>query len=98
MSIIVLFGSRAKNTHKPGSGIDLAIDVEHAIKLHEIARLRATLENLPIKRYLETIRHIDDIKSPKKVFRAAVKAELFSEQEGAVCLNMANGRNETSHT
>lgn len=45
---IILFGSRAQGTHKPGSDIDIAIDIGEPIKLHEMARARITLENLYI--------------------------------------------------
>lgn len=45
---MVLFGSRARRTNRPGSDVDLAIDNGAPIKLREMARTRVTLENLPI--------------------------------------------------
>ncbi len=45
---VILFGSRARGTNKPGSDIDLALDIGEPIKLREMARTRVTLENLPI--------------------------------------------------
>ena len=45
---IILFGSRAKGTHKSGADIDIAIDVGRSLKLRELSRTRATLENLSI--------------------------------------------------
>lgn len=45
---VMLFGSRARGTHKAGSDIDLALDIGQPIKLHNMARIRVTLENLPI--------------------------------------------------
>lgn len=45
---VMLFGSRARGTNKPGSDIDLAIDIGEPIKLREMTRMRVTLENLPI--------------------------------------------------
>jgi len=45
---VILFGSRAQGTYKPGSDIDIAIDIGEPIKLHEMARTRITLENLSV--------------------------------------------------
>lgn len=45
---VILFGSRARGTNRPGSDVDLAIDNGTAIPLGEMARARVTLENLPI--------------------------------------------------
>lgn len=45
---VILFGSRARGTNKPGSDVDLALDSGVPLKLSEIARARVTLENLPI--------------------------------------------------
>ena len=45
---VILFGSRARGTHKQGSDIDLALDIREPIKLREMARIRVTLANLPI--------------------------------------------------
>lgn len=45
---VVLFGSRARGTNNPGADIDIAIDAGRSLKLREISRIRATLENLPI--------------------------------------------------
>jgi predicted nucleotidyltransferase len=45
---VILFGSRARGTHKPASDIDLAVDTGKPVKLREVARARVTLEHLPI--------------------------------------------------
>lgn len=45
---IILFGSRAKGTNKPGADIDVAIDIGRPLKLRELSRMKATFENLPI--------------------------------------------------
>lgn len=45
---VILFGSRARGNNKAGSDVDLAIDIGMPIKLHEMARTRKTLENLPL--------------------------------------------------
>lgn len=50
-----------------------------------------------LKKYLEFVHHIQDINSPKKVFRACVKAEIVLPDEGDIFLDMADDRNETSH-
>ncbi len=51
-----------------------------------------------LKRYLEQRYMLDDISSPKKVFRACVKMEIYSTQIGDIFIDMADDRNETSHT
>lgn len=45
---VVLFGSRARGSHKPGSDIDVAIDIGEPVLLSEMARIRVTLENIPL--------------------------------------------------
>ena len=45
---VIIFGSRARGTNRPGSDVDLAIDIGAPIKLSEMARTRVTLTNLPI--------------------------------------------------
>ena len=45
---VILFGSRARGTHRLGSDIDLALNIGEPIKLREMSRIRVTLENLPI--------------------------------------------------
>lgn len=45
---VILFGSRARGTNSPSADVDLAIDLGHPIKLHEMARARITLENIPL--------------------------------------------------
>ncbi len=45
---VILFGSRARGTHRQGSDIDVALDIGEPIKLREMSRIRVTLENLPI--------------------------------------------------
>ena len=50
-----------------------------------------------LKQYLEIIFNIEDVNSPKKVFRTCVKFKLCSESEGEILINMADDRNETTH-
>lgn len=45
---VLLFGSRARGTNHPGSDVDLALDTGKPIKLHELFRMRKTLENIPL--------------------------------------------------
>ncbi|MFA6527394.1 MAG: nucleotidyltransferase domain-containing protein [Candidatus Babeliales bacterium] len=45
---VILFGSRARGTHKEGADIDIALDVGFPIPMHEMTRIRATMENLTI--------------------------------------------------
>jgi len=45
---IMLFGSRARRTHKEGADIDIAIDAGKAIPSYELARARVTMEHLHI--------------------------------------------------
>lgn len=51
-----------------------------------------------LKKYLERVHDIQDINSPKVVFRTSVKMKLCTEEEGVTLITMANNRNETSHT
>jgi nucleotidyltransferase substrate binding protein (TIGR01987 family) len=51
-----------------------------------------------LKKYLEKIHHVEEINSPKKVFRASVKVTLCTFEEGATLVDMADNRNETAHT
>lgn len=50
-----------------------------------------------LKLYLKTIYNIEDIHSPKAIFRECVKLKICSENEGEVLIQMAQARNETSH-
>jgi len=50
------------------------------------------------KRYLLVVFDIQDVNSPKKVFRACVKLQLYSEEEGEILIDMADDRNETTHS
>jgi uncharacterized protein len=52
---VILFGSRARGTHRPGSDIDVAIDIGEPIKLREMSRIRVTLENLPISLEIDIV-------------------------------------------
>jgi predicted nucleotidyltransferase len=45
---VILFGSRARGTNRPGSDVDLALDIGEVIPLREMARTRVTLENIPL--------------------------------------------------
>lgn len=52
---VILFGSRAVGTHRPGADIDIALDAGEPIKLREMARARITLENLPISLEIDIV-------------------------------------------
>ena len=52
---VILFGSRARGTHRPGSDIDVAIDTGEPIKLREMSRIRVTLGNLPISLEMDIV-------------------------------------------
>ena len=52
---VILFGSRARGTHKPGSDIDVALDIDEPIKLREMSRIRVTLENLPMSLEIDIV-------------------------------------------
>lgn len=52
---LILFGSRARGTNRPGSDIDLAIDTGQPIKLREMSRIRITLANLPISLEMDIV-------------------------------------------
>ena len=52
---VILFGSRARGTHRPGSDIDVALDIGEPIKLREMSRIRITLENLPISLEIDIV-------------------------------------------
>lgn len=44
---VYLFGSRARGDNKEGADIDIAVDGDKELDLHEISRARVTLNNLP---------------------------------------------------
>ncbi len=52
----VLFGSRAKGTHKPGSDIDLALYGD-ALDWREVGRLADALDDLLLPHRFSLIRH-----------------------------------------
>ena len=52
---VILFGSRARGTNAAGGDIDVAIDIGQPIKLREMTRIRATLENLPISLEIDIV-------------------------------------------
>jgi len=52
---VILFGSRARGTNRPGSDIDLALDIGEPIKLHDMSRIRVTLGNLPISLEMDIV-------------------------------------------
>ena len=45
-SKVILFGSRARRTHKPGADIDIAVEADEPIDFNEMYRARVTLEHL----------------------------------------------------
>jgi nucleotidyltransferase substrate binding protein (TIGR01987 family) len=51
-----------------------------------------------LKKYLELVHHVEDIHSSRRVFHESVKVGLCTPEEGDVFLDMADDRNETSHT
>jgi nucleotidyltransferase substrate binding protein (TIGR01987 family) len=51
-----------------------------------------------LKKYLEIVYHLEDMHSSRRVFYATVKMEICTSDEGDIFLDMADDRNETSHT
>ena len=51
-----------------------------------------------LKKYLKTIDISEDHLSPKKVFHASYKTGICTLEEASICIDMADSRNETSHT
>lgn len=68
---VILFGSRARGSHTPGSDIDLALDIGTPIKLREMARTRVTLENLPISLEIDIV----DLQNIPAEMRAIIARE-----------------------
>lgn len=68
---IILFGSRARGTNKAGADIDIAIDDNREIKLRELSRAKATLENLSIPLEVDLL----DIYSAPQELKEVIKAE-----------------------
>lgn len=52
---IILFGSRARGTNRPGSDVDLALDTGKIIKLHELSRERLKLDLIQLNKALTTL-------------------------------------------
>lgn len=50
-----------------------------------------------LKKYLEITYSVQDIHSPRSVFRTCVKNQICTEDEGSILLDMIDDRNETSH-
>jgi nucleotidyltransferase substrate binding protein (TIGR01987 family) len=50
-----------------------------------------------LKKYLEFKYNLEDVDSPKSVFRACVEHEVCSAQEGGLLIDMVDDRNETTH-
>ena len=50
-----------------------------------------------LKKILEITYELDSVNSPRSVFKAYVKLELCSEEEGQLLINMADSRNVTTH-
>ena len=51
-----------------------------------------------LKKYLELFHHLEDMHSSRRVFHATVKVEVCTSDEGDIFIDMADDRNETSHT
>lgn len=51
-----------------------------------------------LKVYLQQVHFLEDVQSSKKVFRSCVKTEICTLEEGNIFIDMADSRNETSHT
>ena len=51
-----------------------------------------------LKKYLNIIHQVNDANSPHRVFHTCVNLEICSLEQGNIFLNMAEDRNETSHT
>ena len=51
-----------------------------------------------LKFFLEQMHNIEDVKSPRSVFRTCVECKIFSEEQGDTFMIMVDDRNETTHT
>jgi len=51
-----------------------------------------------LKKYMEIVHSTEDINTSRRIFYASVKLGLCTQDEGALFLDMADDRNETSHT
>lgn len=51
-----------------------------------------------LKKYFETLCNMEELNSPRKVFRACVKVGICTAEEVDILIDMADARNETSHT
>lgn len=53
-----------------------------------------------LQSYLQEVEKIEitEMKSPRAVFRCATQANLFTKEDLAICIQMVEDRNRTSHT
>lgn len=65
---IILFGSRAWGNPKEGADIDIAIDIGEPMPLHEISRMRTTMENLTIPLFVDVV----DLQTISKEFKEKI--------------------------
>lgn len=78
---VILFGSRAKGNHKPGSDVDLAL--VGALKLNDLLDLHEQLDdlNLPYRFDLVALREVDDADVLAHIRRVGV---ALAAREGVV--------------
>lgn len=68
---VILFGSRARGTHKEGADIDIALDIGSLVPLYEMSRIRATMENLLIPLEVDVV----DMQAISQEFKAIILKE-----------------------
>jgi uncharacterized protein len=70
-AIIILFGSHARGTQRPGSDIDLAIDAGHPLGLHELGELIGVLEGTNLPYTIDIV----DLHTTSEKLRESIKQE-----------------------
>ena len=70
---VILYGSRARGDHRPGSDVDLALSTEGEIDRLLLANLRELLEESTIPYKVDII----DLKHTSEVFQAEIMKEAI---------------------
>jgi predicted nucleotidyltransferase len=74
---IYLFGSWATGQNRPNSDIDLALDIGEPIDLHELDRIKRTIDNLDIPRKIDVV----DIHGVSEDFKRMILKERIAWKE-----------------
>jgi predicted nucleotidyltransferase len=68
---IILFGSRARGTHRPTSDIDLALDTGEPLSFLQIAQAKNMMEALNVPEKIDIV----DVRSVNPELQAIIKKE-----------------------